>query len=181
MAVLLAFVAVGQVSAARREESAGQLDNLLVRPYSRTRWFAQRVALGTLVLLLGGVLAGGATWLGAILDRANVGLGSTLGAGINVAVPALALFGIGMLTLALVPRLVGALTYGLLVWFFLIEIVSSVTKINHWILDLSAFHQMAAAPATPVNWITNAAMIGIALIVTVAGVTAFNRRDLKGD
>ena len=181
MAVALAFVAVGQVSAARKEESSGQLDNLLVGPVSRSAWFAQRVALGIVVLVLGGFLAGFATWLGTALDHASVGLTSMLDAGLNVAVPALLLFGVGMLVLALAPRTVSFATYGLLVWFFLIEIVGGVVRVNHWVLDLSAFHQMAAAPATPVDWTANAVMSALAVAAAVLGATTFSRRDLKGE
>jgi len=65
MAVVLSFVAVGQVNAARKEESGGLLENLLVRPFSRVSWLTQRIALATAVLALGGVLAGLSTWVGA--------------------------------------------------------------------------------------------------------------------
>ncbi len=181
MSVALAFVAVGQVSAARKEESSGQLDNLLVRPFSRSTWIGERIALGVVVIVVGGLLAGVATWLGAVSDHAHVHLTSMLGAGVNVCVPALVVFGIGVLTLAIVPRFVSVVTYGLLAWFFLIEIVGGAVGVNHWILDLSAFHQMSAAPATPVDWTTNAVMAAIALIAAGLGIELFNLRDLKGE
>jgi putative exporter of polyketide antibiotics len=68
-----------------------------------------------------------------------------------------------------------------LAWFFLIEIVGGAVGVNHWILDLSAFHQMSAAPATPVDWTTNAVMAAIALIAAGLGIELFNLRDLKGE
>ena len=181
MSVALTFVAVGQVSAARREESGGQLDNLLVRPLSRSTWLGERIALGVLVIGGGGLLAGLATWVGAVSDHAHVEFLSMLGAGCNVAVPALVVFGIGVFALAIAPRTAGVVTYGLLVWFFLVEIVGGSVSVNHWILDLSAFHQMAAAPAMPVDWTTNAWMAGIALAAAGLGVVFFNLRDLKGE
>jgi ABC-2 type transport system permease protein len=181
MAVVMSFIALGQISAARKEESSGQLENLLVRPFSRTAWLGERVALGTTVLVLGAVLAGVATWVGAISDHANVNLSSLLNAGLNVAFPALLLFGVGVLALGIVPRLVSTITYSLFVWFLLIELVGSEVKMNHWILDLSAFHQMAASPAAPVAWTANATMAAIALASTILGVEFFRRRDLKGE
>ena len=181
MAVALAFVAVGLVSAARKEESSGQLDNLLVRALSRETWFGQRVALGTVVLVLGGLLAGFATWLGATLDHSSVGFVSMISAGPNVAVPAFLLFGLGVFALAVAPRLVNFVLYGLLVWFFLIEIVGGVVKANHWVLDLSAFHQMASAPAMPIAWTANEVMIALALVSAGLGVIVFSRRDLLGE
>jgi ABC-2 type transport system permease protein len=179
MALTLSFVAVGQVNAARKEESNGQLENLLVRPYSRIRWLTQRIALATLVLALGGALAGVSTWVGAVSDHADVRLTSLFDAGINVAVPALLIFGIGVLAFGVVPRMVSAVTYGLLVWFLLVEILGSVVSANHWILDLSGYHQMAAAPAVAVNWSANAVMIALALGAAGLGLIAFNRRDVQ--
>jgi ABC-2 type transport system permease protein len=181
MAVVMSFIALGQISAARKEESSGQLENLLVRPFSRSAWLGERIALGATVLVTGAVLAGVATWVGAISDHANVHFSSLVDAGLNVAFPALLLFGVGVLALGVVPRLVSIITYSLFVWFLLIELVGSEVKMNHWILDLSAFHQMAASPAAPVAWTPNATMAAIALASTLLGVEFFRHRDLKGE
>lgn len=181
MAVVMSFIAVGQISAARKEESSGQLENLLVRPLSRTVWLAQRVALGIMVLVVGGLFAGLATWVGAVSDHASVHLSSLLNAGLNVAFPALLLFGVGVLVLGVAPRFVSIATYSIFVWFLLIELVGSEVKMNHWVLDLSAFHQMAASPAAPVAWSANAIMAAIALASMLLGVAFFRRRDLKGE
>ena len=43
LAVLVAFAAAGQVTAARSEESGGRLDQLLARPVSRARWLGGRL------------------------------------------------------------------------------------------------------------------------------------------
>ncbi|MGP8010386.1 MAG: hypothetical protein ACLPKZ_09050 [Acidimicrobiales bacterium] len=180
MAVALSFVAVGQSNAARAEESSGQLENLLVRPYSRLAWLVERTAQGVVVLVIGGVLAGVATWTGAVSDGAHVRFSTLLDAGLNVAVPAVLLLGAGVVALAVVPRIVSVVTYGLFAFFFLIEILGSAVNLSHWILDLSAFHQMAASPAAPVNWTANAVMIALALFMAVLGLMVFQRRDLKG-
>jgi ABC-2 type transport system permease protein len=181
MAVALSFVALGQVNAARREESSGQLENLLVRPFSRAVWLVERIALAVAALVLGGLLAGVATWLGAISDHASVKFSSLLSAGLNVSFPALLLFGVGVLVLAVAPRMVSIITYTLFVWFFLVEILGSVVNMNHWILDLSAFHQMAASPAAPIAWTANAVMVAIALVSVGFGVELFRHRDLRGE
>ena len=72
-------------------------------------------------------------------------------------------------------------TYAVLVWFLLVEILGSVVTANHWILDLSGYHQMAAAPAVAVNWSANAVMIALAVGAAGLGVLRFNRRDVKGE
>ena len=55
LAVLIAFVAAGQVTAARSEESEGRLDHFLVRPVSRTSWLGGRLLVAVAVLLVSGV------------------------------------------------------------------------------------------------------------------------------
>jgi ABC-2 type transport system permease protein len=181
MAVALGFVAVSQVSALRKEESSGQLANLLVHPYSRQTWIIQRALIGIAVMLLGGLLVGLSAWIGATLDRAHVSLPTMLAAGVNVAIPALLIFGVGVLVFALSPRSTTFIAYALLVWFFLVEIVAGIVKINHFILDLSAYHQMAAAPAANVNWTANEIMTALAFVGVCIGVLGFQRRDLQGE
>jgi ABC-2 type transport system permease protein len=181
MSVALCFIAVGQIGSIRKEESSGQLDNLLVRPFSRSSWLVERILLVTGVLVVGGLLAGCSTWVGAVSDHATVQFSSMLGAGLNVVVPALLLFGLGVLAFAVAPRYASAVTYSLLVWFFLVEIVGGIASMNHWVLDTSAFHQMAPAPSVPVNWTSNAMMVVIAVVALGVAVVAFNRRDLKGE
>ena len=58
MGVFVAFVAAGQISAARGEEAEGRLDNLLVRPVSRPSWLAWRLLFAALVVFAGGLIAG---------------------------------------------------------------------------------------------------------------------------
>jgi len=65
MAVAVSFVAVTQAGATRRIESSGQLDNFLVRPYSRTRWLSEQLLLGGGAVISAGLLAGLSTWAGA--------------------------------------------------------------------------------------------------------------------
>jgi putative exporter of polyketide antibiotics len=137
--------------------------------------------LGIVVLLVGGLLVGIATWIGAALDHANVSLATMLDAGINVAIPALVLLSVGMLTFALAPRWATVVTYALLVWFFLVEILAGIAKINHFVLDSSAFHQMAASPAAPIDWTANSIMLALAVASMSVGAFYFQRRDLQGE
>lgn len=181
MAMALTFVAAGQISATRSEESSGRVEYLLVRPLSRTSWLASRIALAAVVLVMDGLLAGLSTWAGAASEHAGVGFGSMIGASLNVVPPALLLMGVGALAFGALPRVAVSATYAVLVWSFLIEITGGVVNVNHWILDASVFHQMAAAPAVPVNWTTNGVMAAIGLAAAAAGLAAFSRRDLKGE
>ena len=179
MAVTMGFIAAGQVSAARTEESSGRLEHLLVRRLSRRSWLGGRSALATGILLAGGVLAGLSTWVGAASDHAGVSFTSMLDAGVNVVPPALVILGVGLVTLGVAPRASTAVTYGVLVWSLLIEITSGIASVNHWLLDTSVFHQMAPAPSVHVDWTANASMVLLGALASLAGVVAFMRRDLQ--
>jgi ABC-2 type transport system permease protein len=178
MAILVAFVGAGQITAARSEEAEGRLENLLVRPIARPAWLAGRLGLASVALIAGGVLAGLCAWLGAASQDSGMSFSAVLEAGLNVVPPALCILGAGALVLGARPQATAIATYGLLVWSVLVELVGSVVGLNHWVLDTSVFHQMTAAPAVSPNWATSGVLLGIGLLAAMAGIVAFSRRDL---
>jgi ABC-2 type transport system permease protein len=181
IALLVTLVAAGQLGAARNEEADGRIDHLLVRPVSRHRWLAGRLAFATGCLVVAGLIAGVSSWLGAASQHAGVGLATLLDAGLNLVPPALFVLGAGTLAFGVWPRAVSAVTYGLLAWSFLVEIIGGVVNASHWLLDISLFHQMAAAPAIRPNWTSGAIIIGLGVAAASAGVVAFGHRDLAGE
>ncbi len=78
---------------------------------------------------------------------AGVGLATLLNAGLNVVPAALVVLGVGTLTFGVWPRAVSGVTYGLIAWSFLAELIGGDINASHWILDTSLFHQMSGAPA----------------------------------
>jgi ABC-2 type transport system permease protein len=180
LAVLVAFVAAGQLTAARGEEASGRLDNLLIRPVSPEAWLGGRVAVALGALLVAGVLGGLAAWAGAASQHAGVRIGAVVLAGVNLVPPAVVVLGLGILVLGLAPRATSAVVYGYLAWSLLVLVVGGIGATSHWVLDTSVFHQMAAAPAVPVDWTANAVMVGVAALLGGFGVLAFHRRDLAG-
>jgi ABC-2 type transport system permease protein len=181
MAVTLAFVAVGQISAARGEESSGRSEFLLVRPVARSRWLLVRTGVAVMALTVLGLLAGLATWVGAASEHAGIGLVALVEAGINIVPANLVLLGVGVALFGLWPRAAVRVTYAVLVWSLLVELVGGVVPVNHWILDSSTYHQMTAAPSASVNWTVNAVMASLGAAMMALGIVAFNRRDLKNE
>ena len=178
MGVMVAFVAAGQISATRGEEADGRLDNLLVRPVSRPCWLAWRVGVAALAVLAGGLIAGLFTWLGAASQHSGVSFTHVFDAGLNVVPPAACILGAGTLALGVWPRAATVTTYGLVVWSFLVELVGGIVGLNHWVLDSSVFHQMAAAPAVSPDWTSGGALLAIGVFAALAGGVAFRTRDL---
>lgn len=181
LAVLVAFVGAGQLTAARSEESSGKLDHLLVRPVSRISWLGGRLLIAMSALLISGVGAGFFAWLGAASQHAGVGFTTLLEAGVNLVPPAVAILGIGALAFGLRPRMTSIVVYGLLGWSLLVVIVGGIGAVSHWILDTSVFHQMASAPAVAPHWEANAIMAAVGIAAAIVGEVAFKRRDLQGE
>lgn len=178
VATLVGLIACGQVVATREEEAEGRLDNLLVRPSGRSTWLAGRLGVALCVLVLGGVAAGLAAWLGAATQHSGIAFGTLVEAGVNTVPPAVLLLGVGTLVHAGAPRLAGAVAYGLMAWSFLIEFIGSVVKMSHWVLDTSVLFHVAPAPATSPHWASAAVLVALGVLTAMAGGVLFNRRDL---
>ena len=180
VAVLVAFVAISQVTAARSEEAEGHLEHFLVRPVARWWWIGGRLSLGASIVVGCGVIAGLFTWFGAASQDAGIGIASLLAAGLNLAPPALFIFGLGVFAFGVYPRASGIASYGVLVWSFLVDLIGSLVSSNHWFLDTSVFRQMAPAPGVSVNWMTDAVLVVLGAAAALAGSLLFVRRDLAG-
>jgi ABC-2 type transport system permease protein len=180
LALMIAMIAAGQISAMRSEEAEGHLENLLVRPTSRTAWFATRLQVSAVLLVLAGLVAGIGAWAGAASQHTGVRFSSLLAAGLNVVPPALFFVGLGALVLGAWPRGTSAVVYGYLAWSFLIEFIGAVVRASHWLMDTSVFFHMVPAPAASPDWASAAAMTGIAAAAAVVGGILFGRRDVLG-
>jgi len=126
LAVLTGFVAGGQVTAARAEESGGTLDHFLVRPISRWSWLGGRYLVALSVLVVAGLVAGTLTWLGAAVQHSGLSLPTLLGAGVNLVPPSMVILGVGILAFGVRPRSVTWVVYGLLGWSILVVIVGGI-------------------------------------------------------
>ena len=125
-------------------------------------------------------LVGLAAWVGAASQHTGVAVGDLFVAGLNVAPPALFVLGIGALVFGLWPRVAIGVTYGLVVWSFLVEIIASVFDSSHWLRDTSPLLHITPAPAADPDWTSAAWLVGLGILAAVVGVAAFCRRDLQG-
>jgi ABC-2 type transport system permease protein len=177
---LVAVAVAGQIAAIRNEEAAGNLDNLLARPVARWRWLAVRVGVAAGLVMVASALTGVAAWVGATSQHAAVDFGDLLRAGLNVAPPAVFVLGIGALVFGVWPRAAIGVTYGLVVWSFLVETISSITTSSQWLRDTSPLLHITPAPAAAPDWTAAAWLVGLGVAAAVAGIIAFTRRDLQG-
>jgi ABC-2 type transport system permease protein len=178
MTLIMAYVAsaIGKV---REDEAEGYLDNLVVRSISRQRWLSGRAGLILAVLLTAGVLGGASFWVAAASQHAGLTFSELLLAGINSAAPAVLLLGIGVLTLGFIPRLTSITCWGLIAWAFLLDMLGSAIKVNHWLMDTSLLYHPALAPAVSPNWRIAVTYLAIGCTAALLGGWRFTRRDLQ--
>lgn len=180
VAVLVALAGVAHVAAARAEEADGHLEHLLVRQVDRVRWLLVRAAVGAATVVAVAVLAGLCAWMGAAADHVAVGPARLVAAGANVAAPGLCLLGVGMLIVGWRPRAALGAAYGLVTWSFLVEIAAGVSRSDHWVLDTSLFHQMAAAPAVAPDWVSAGVLVALGVAGVALGAVGVRHRDVAG-
>lgn len=178
--IIMAYVAsaMGRV---RADEADGYVDNFLVRPVSRYRWLAGRVALIAGVSVAACLVGGLCTWAGQISQHTGVSFHALLLAGLNIIAPVFLTLGIAVLALGYIPRLTTLVAYSVIGWSFLISMMSSGINLSHWILDTSLLHQMALAPAANPDWKTNGVMAALGLLLCTIGAVRFNSRDLQSE
>jgi ABC-2 type transport system permease protein len=127
--------------------------------------------------LIGGIFA----WLGVASQHVTISFSNLVGAGLNTVPAGIFLLGIGALVWSITPRLASAAVYGAIAWSLLVELLGGIVNSNHWLLDLSIFHQLTPAPAVAPDWVSGAVMMTIGVGCAVAGMIAFNHRDLAGE
>ncbi len=178
MTLIMAYVAsaVGKV---REDEAEGYLDNLVVRGVSRQRWLCGRAVLIFAVLVGAGVLAGVAFWAAAASQHAGLSFHELLLAGLNSAAPAALLLGIGLLALGFIPRLTTVVCWGILAWAFLLDMLGSAVKVNHWLMDTSLLYHPALAPAVSPNWRIVGTYLALGCAAALLGGWRFTQRDLQ--
>jgi ABC-2 type transport system permease protein len=176
---LAGLQAAGLVAANREEEADGHLDNLLVRPVRRVPWLAGRLLVASASVTVTALVAAVAAYLGAATQDSGVGLGSMLGAGLNAVPAGIVILGIGTAAQAFVPRQASAVAYAAVGWSFLVELVGGIVEADHWLLDTSFLHHLAPAPSVAPRWGVAAVLVGLGLLLAVAGAVRFDRRDLS--
>jgi ABC-2 type transport system permease protein len=177
--VVMMVYAANAVGAMREDEAEGYLDNLFVRPISRLRWLAGRFGITIVGIAFAGILSTIAVWIGIASQHVAISFHTLLLAGVNTMAPAVFTLGIAVLALGLVPRLTTFIGYGIIAWSFLIQLLSSGTTFNHWLLDTSVLQHVPLAPAASPNWTSAAILVGLGFAAALIGAAVFQVRDLQ--
>lgn len=170
-----------RLGATRAEEESGRLEAVLARPVSRLRWLAGHAALtvlgGALLILVGGT----ALWLGATAagSAADITWWDAQRATLNLIPVVVLTAGIAIATFGALPRLTVALPVATTVTTFVLAMLGPALEWPQWALDLSPFSHLALVPAQPWAAASGVVMTGLGTLLALAGLLAFQRRDLS--
>ncbi|MFU8872228.1 ABC transporter permease [Micromonospora sp. SL4-19] len=163
----------------RAEEAAGRTEPLLATGTHRSTWLLSHVVfalLGPVVVLAVTGFATGLTYGLSVHDVPGE-LSRLVGAGLAQVPAAWVLAGFAVLLYGLLPRLAPVAWAGLAVCLLLGQL-GAVLKLRQWLLDVSPFTHTPQVlrehwSATPLY-----ALAVIALLMALAGLAAFRRRDV---
>jgi len=163
----------------RTEEDDGRLESMLATALPRGRWLLGHTLVtvgGTVAVLLG---AGGGLALGYLLVTGDPGRALRFSAPTLLYVaPVLVLAALAQVLYGLSPR-VATLAWLPLVVAVVVMFFGDLLKLPQWFQDLSPFEHLALVPAEPFRWAPFLALLGVALLLGVAGQVAFARRDIR--
>ncbi len=161
------------------EESATRAETLLAGSVGRLRWVTSHLVFavfGTAIALLAAGVVAGLTYGIAAGDIGGKLPGVMAAAAVQL--PSVWLLAaITLLLFGVVPRFT-PVAWGIFVAFVALYLLGSISGMPQWVLDLTPFAHVPKVPgeavrAAPLLW-----LLGIDIVLALAGLAAFRRRDL---
>ncbi len=178
LGLVIALYGAFRLGAVRAEEASTRAELLLTRPVTKPRWLlGHLLGLAVGAVLLAGT-ASAATWAGAATAGADVTAGDAFAAVFNT-LPAVSVFvGLTVLALGLAPRLTTAIGASLPLIAYVLQVVGPLLDWPDTLVALSPFHHLEAVPVDPFGLPAALVMLAVGTVTALAGVVAFERRDL---
>lgn len=180
MGVAAAGYAVAAVLRLHAEESERRAEPVLAAPVGRVRWAGSQLAVAAVgsagLLVAGGV----AMALGDGLTSGGLASQVPRLAGAGLAqVPAVwVMAGLVVAAFGLAPRIAVPVAWTVLGVAALITLLGPAIRLSHWVLDVSPFSHIPKLPGAEVRVAPLAWLAVVAVVLAVAGLAGFRRRDL---
>jgi ABC-2 type transport system permease protein len=178
MAIIASIFTIQSVLRLRSEESGLRAEPLLATAVGRRMWVLSHLlvsVLGSAWLLLVAGVSMGLSAAGTLHDGGQ--FGRLLRAAVVQIPSVLVLAGIAVALFGLLPRLVAA-AWGLLVAFLLVGELGPLFELDQRVMDVSPFAHTPRLPGGAFGWTPVIWLLVVALVLMVAGVEGFRRRDL---
>lgn len=179
LGLVVALQVAWRLGGTRTEEESGRLEAILARPVTRLRWLGGNALLsllgGTLLILVGGA----AIWAGAAAaGSSEITAWDAMRSTLNLLPIVVLTAGLAIAAFGVVPRLTAALPVAVIVVGFVLSMLGPALDWPQWALDLSPFTHLALVPAEPWAATSGIVMTVIGIVLAIAGLVTFRRRDL---
>ncbi|MDP3712011.1 MAG: hypothetical protein Q8R60_05950 [Mycobacteriales bacterium] len=175
-----ALFACWRLGAARAEEESARLDHLFARPLSRARWVGGHVLVAGAGVVVLATTTGTSMWAGGRLAGAELSLGAAVGATWSTVPVAFLLAAVAVLLFATLPRVTVVGSASVSAVAYLLPALGQGVGLPLWVRDVSPFQHLAVVPVEPYAVTAGLLMLGLASVVTAAGMVLLARRDLAG-
>lgn len=163
----------------RIEETHGLAELALSTPLHRRRWAAAGlvVAAGGAVVVMGvfGVTLGAA---GSVITGRSSDFWMLLGSALTRLPAAWVMAALAGALFGLTPRLAAGGTYAALAFFFLLDLLIALLRLDTALQKISPFAQTPSMPAAPFDAGPLVSLTVVALLVAMLGLWGFGRRDV---
>ncbi|HWS39152.1 MAG TPA: hypothetical protein VN408_41215 [Actinoplanes sp.] len=160
-------------------ETDRRLVLLAAGPVSRTRLIGADIAATACATAVLVTAAGMATWAGAAVTGGDFSPVEALTGAWNV-LPIVGLsLGTAVFATGWAPRWVGVVGVLPATGGFLLLVIADSIAAPGWVRDLSPYAHLAPVPLADADWTATTVMLGIAALLTVAGLAGYRRRDLR--
>jgi ABC-2 type transport system permease protein len=180
LGLVIALYSAFRMGATRAEEASTRADFLLSRPVRRWRWLGGHVLCVVASVVLLCTAAGAAMWLAGLATGAKISASDAFGAMFNTLPMVTVFVGLSVLVFGVAPRLTVVVGAGAAVVAYVLQMVGPALKWPDWLVGVSPFHHLEAVPVDPFGWPAAIVMVVVGVAFTVAGLVAFQRRDLVG-
>lgn len=176
MSLFTGIPAITMMTSLKKEEKDERLDNIYSRVVSRTKVMFSYYLIGLIVIVVIQALMGLGIYATASQVMDEPLAFETFMEAALVYIPSLWLMlGLVTLLIGLVPKAAG-LIWLYLSFTFVVMYLGDVFEFPEWLNNLSVFHH---TPET-FEWAPLLIISGLAVIVTIIGFIAYNKRDIKG-
>lgn len=162
------------------EEKKNRIEHLLARAVSRTRLMGSSFILSISTSFLMLSLSAIGLWAaGSVVMKDGIEFGALYGAAV-VYLPAMwVMIAIGVLLIGVAPKLTG-LTWLYLLYSFVVVYLGGLLQFPEWMGNLSPFGHVPQLPVEDMNLMKVIVLAMIAIVVTILGFIAYNKRDING-
>nr|WP_289038416.1 ABC transporter permease [uncultured Allobacillus sp.] len=180
MAMIATIPAVISINKLNSEEKKSRLELLYAKSVSRKTMLVSYLSVAVINAIVTVVLAGTGLWAaGSTVMDDPVSFGSIVGASAAYIPAMFVMIGLSALLIGLKPNVL-SLTWVYLVYSFIVVYMGNLFQLDEWFSNVTPFGHVSQLPVDDFEAIPFLVLIGLAVILVVAGLKFYSKRDIQG-